>query len=119
MRTRQMLKPYVAGLQAHTVLSACAEVEMTPPLHRGRALELGLSLIATTDHNPAESVGAVMEAAKGTNLTVLPEMEVETREEVHILCLFDTLEQVLTMQGRVYNHLPPLKNREDVFGSSS
>jgi len=111
-----MLKPYVADLHIHTVLSACAEVEMMPPLIVERALELGLSLIAITDHNSAENVAAVMEAAKGTNLTVLPGMEVETREEVHLLCLFDTLEQVLTMQGRVYNHLPPLKNKDDIFG---
>ena len=111
-----MLKPYVADLHIHTVLSACADVEMMPPLIVERALELGLSLIAITDHNSAENVAAVMEAAKGTNLTVLPGMEVETREEVHLLCLFDTLEQVLTMQGRVYNHLPPLKNKDDIFG---
>jgi len=111
-----MLKPYVADLHIHTVLSACAEVEMIPPLLMERALEVGLSLIAITDHNSAENVAAVMEAAEETNLTVLPGMEVETKEEVHLLCLFDTLEQALTMQGRVYNHLPPLKNREDVFG---
>jgi len=111
-----MLKKFVADLHIHTVLSACAEVEMIPPLIVERALELGLSLIAITDHNSAENVAACMEAAEGTNLTVLPGMEVETEEEVHLLCLFDTLEQVLTMQGRVYNHLPPLKNKDDVFG---
>lgn len=111
-----MLKPYVADMHIHTVLSACAEVEMIPPLIVERALELGLSLIAITDHNSAENVAAVIKAAEGTNLTVLPGMEVETREEVHLLCLFDTLEQVLTMQGRVYNHLPRLKNKDDVFG---
>jgi PHP family Zn ribbon phosphoesterase len=43
-------------------------------------------------------------------------MEVQTREEVHILCLFDTLEQALTWQGIVYGHLPRLKNKEEVFG---
>ena len=111
-----MLKPHLADLHIHTVLSPCGEVEMIPPLIVERALELGLSLIAITDHNSAENVAAVMGAAEGTNLTVLPGMEVETEEEVHILCLFGTLEQVLTMQGRVYNHLPSLKNKEDVFG---
>jgi PHP family Zn ribbon phosphoesterase len=106
-----------ADLHVHTVLSPCAEVEMIPPLIVRRALELGLGIIAITDHNSAENVAAVMEAAQGTGLVVLPGMEVQTREEVHLLCLFDTLEQVLTMQGRVYNHLPPLKNNAEVFGA--
>jgi len=112
-----MLKTLRADLHVHTLLSACAEVEMIPPLIVERALRLGLGIIAITDHNSAENVAAVMEAARGSDLAVLPGMEVQTREEVHLLCLFDTLEQVLTMQGRVYNHLPPLKNRAEVFGA--
>jgi len=44
-------------------------------------------------------------------------MEVQTSEEVHVVCLFDTVEQALTWQGIVYNHLPDLPNREDSFGT--
>jgi len=44
-------------------------------------------------------------------------MEVQTREEVHLLCLFDTLEQVRGWQQVVYAHLPSLKNKEQVFGT--
>ena len=43
-------------------------------------------------------------------------MEVQTAEEVHMLCLFETLEQALTWQGIVFDHLPDLPNTEDVFG---
>lgn len=106
-----------ADLHVHTVLSPCAEVEMIPPRIVERALRLGLGIIGIADHNSAENVAAVMEAARGSELAVLPGMEVQSREEVHLLCLFDTLEQVLTMQGRVYNHLPLHKNRAEVFGS--
>jgi len=112
-----MLRTLRADLHIHTVLSPCAEVEMIPPLIVERALRLGVGIIGITDHNSAENVAAVMEAAWGNALAVLPGMEVQTREEVHLLCLFDTLEQVLVMQGRVYNHLPPLKNRAEVFGA--
>jgi len=90
---------------------------MFPDLIVERAQELGLDMIAITDHNAAENAAAVMAAAAGTSITVLPGMEVQTREEVHVLCLFDTLEQVLTWQGVVYGHLPRLKNKEDVFGT--
>lgn len=89
---------------------------MIPPFIVRRAKELALGLIAITDHNSAENVGAAVEAARGYDLAVLPGMEVQSREEVHLLCLFDTIEQVLSWQEVVYAHLPPLKNRDEFFG---
>jgi PHP family Zn ribbon phosphoesterase len=74
-------------------------------------------MIAAADHNSAENAAAMFIAAQGTGITVLPGMEVQTREEVHLLCLFDTLEQVALWQKEVYAHLPPLKNKEKVFGA--
>jgi len=50
----------------HTILSACAEIEMIPPLIVRRALALHLDVIAITDHNSADNVGAVMDAASAT-----------------------------------------------------
>jgi PHP family Zn ribbon phosphoesterase len=111
------LREVVADLHVHTVLSPCAEVEMIPPLIVRRALEIGLGLIAITDHNAAENCAAVMQAAEGTGLVVLPGMEVQTSEEVHVLCLFDTIEQVLTWQGIVFDHLPDRPNPEAVLGA--
>ncbi len=103
-------------LHIHTVLSPCAEVEMIPPLIVRRAQEVGLELIAITDHHAAENVEAVQRAAIGSGLTVLPGMEVQTREEAHILCLFDTLEQVGRWQEIVYESLPRAKNRPEMLG---
>jgi hypothetical protein len=107
----------LADLHIHTVLSPCAEVEMIPPLIVERALALGIGLIAITDHNAAANCEAVMKAARGTGLVVLPGMEVQTSEEVHVGCLFDTLEQALTWQGIVFDHLPELLNPEEAFGA--
>ena len=90
---------------------------MMPPLIIQRAQELGLRLIAVTDHNTVENAAAVLRAAVGSGIVVLPGMEVQTREEAHILALFDTLEQALDWQAVVYGHLPPLKNRPEVFGA--
>ena len=89
---------------------------MIPPLIVERAQALGLGLIAVTDHNSAGNSAAVMQAAAGTGIAVLPGMEVQTAEEVHVVCLFDTLEQALTWQGTVYDHLPERLNPEDVLG---
>ncbi len=112
-----MFRYIYVDLHVHTVLSPCAEVEMIPPFIVAQARQLGLSLIAITDHNSAENVAAVIEAARQTGLTVLPGMEVESREEAHIICLFDAVEQALAWQEEVYAHLPPLKNREETFGA--
>jgi hypothetical protein len=57
-----------------------------------------------------------MEAAQGTDLTVLPGMELQTREEVHLLCLFETLEQAETWQKVVDVALPERSNKPDFFG---
>jgi len=107
---------YVAELHTHTVLSPCAEIEMIPPFIVQAALEKGISLLAVTDHNASANVGAVMKAAEGTPLAVLPGMEVQTREEVHMLCLFDTLAQLEAWQGEVDAHLPDQENNAELFG---
>jgi PHP family Zn ribbon phosphoesterase len=110
------MKKFRADLHVHTVLSPCAEVEMIPPLIVQKALELNINLIAITDHNATGNVNAVMEAAQGTDLTVLPGMELQTREEVHLLCLFETLEQAETWQKVVDSILPRRANNPDFFG---
>ena len=104
-------------LHVHTVLSPCAEVEMIPPLIAAQAKRLGLGCIAVTDHNSAENAQAMVEAGAAVGLTVLPGMEVQTREEVHLICLFDTIAKDLSWQEKVYAHLPPLRNRPETFGA--
>ncbi len=89
---------------------------MIPPLIVRRALALGLQLIGVTDHNAAANCAAVLEAARGTDLHVLPGMETQTAEDIHVLCLFDTVEQALTWQGIVFDHLANLPNPADVLG---
>jgi PHP family Zn ribbon phosphoesterase len=112
-----MLKPILADLHVHTVLSPCAETEMIPPLIVERAQRLGLGMIAITDHNACFNVEAVMKAAAERGLHVFAGMELQTLEEVHLLCLFDTLAQCLSWQEEVFGRLPPLFNQEEFFGA--
>ena len=110
------MKQFRSEFHIHTLLSPCADVEMIPPLIVQEALDLGINLIAITDHNSSANVAAVQKAAEGTDLAVLPGMELQTREEVHALCLFDTLDQLLAWQKIVNACLPDLENRPDHFG---
>jgi len=110
------MKTFRADLHVHTVLSPCADVEMIPPLIVQQALEKKLNLIAITDHNASANVCAVQKAAEGTKLTVLPGMEVQSREDVHVLALFETLDALEAWQVQVDAALPNLPNDAEYFG---
>ena len=107
---------YSADLHIHSALSPCADNEMTPNNIVNMALLKGLDIIAVTDHNSAANIQALLKCAEGTGLLVVPGMELMTSEEVHIVCLFPDAESALQMQDKVYEALPGLKNREEIFG---
>lgn len=110
------LRPYVADLHVHTLLSPCAEVEMTPRNIVQTALENGVDIVAITDHNAGDNIIAAQRAAEGTGLLVIPGMEVETREEVHFIALFESLEVYAKWLDFVALHITELVNDEDAFG---
>lgn len=112
-----MMRLVRADLHVHTVLSPCAEVEMIPPWIARRALELGIGLLGITDHNASGNAAAVAEAAAAAGIRVLPGMELQTQEEVHLLCLFDDLEACLRWERKVWSRLPEAPNNEEVLGA--
>jgi len=77
--------------------------------------EKELDIIAVCDHNSAENTGAVMRAGEQKGICVLPGIEVCSKEEVHILTIFETLDQVTAMQEYVHSHLTGTNNPE-LFG---
>ena len=89
---------------------------MIPPLIVQAALELNIDIIAITDHNASANVSAVQKAAQGTTLKVLPGMEIQTHEDVHLLCLFENLTELESWQAQVNESLPDTLNRAEFFG---
>jgi 3',5'-nucleoside bisphosphate phosphatase len=89
---------------------------MIPPLIVEEALSRGIDLIAITDHNASANVASVIAAAQYTSLKVLPGLELQTREEVHTLCIFDTLDQLQLFMQQVDSTLPVLQNKPEYFG---
>jgi PHP family Zn ribbon phosphoesterase len=79
------------------------------------AKKKGLNILGICDHNSSENSPAVMKAAERMNIGVLPGMEVTSQEEVHVLALFETIENALKLQDHVYKYLPG-ENDEDAFG---
>ena len=110
-----MLKKFKADLHIHSCLSPCSDWAMSPKKIIQKSREVGLDLIALCDHNSAENAGATMREGNRQGVKVLPGMEVCSKEEVHILALFDGLEPALAMQAYVYANLPG-ENKTEVFG---
>lgn len=111
-----MLKVYTADLHIHTCLSPCGDLEMAPRSIVRWAADAGVDIIGITDHNSAKNVEAVLDAAADVSLTVVPGMEVQTVEEVHVLTLFGDLDSLRSWEHRVDRALPDLANRPDYFG---
>lgn len=107
--------PFRCSLHVHTCLSPCGDLDMHPRAIVREALSLGLDVIAITDHNSSENVPYVIAAAEGTPLTVIPGMEVTTREEAHVLALFQDMSSLSLFQEYVYARLEGL-NDENAFG---
>ncbi len=110
-----MQRWFKTDLHVHTCLSPCADLTMSPRKIVAEVLRQGLDIIAISDHNSAENVPAVMKAAAGMPVVVLAGMEVCTREEVHVLAVFDNPGSAYELQALVYSHLHG-ENNPDAFG---
>jgi PHP family Zn ribbon phosphoesterase len=110
-----MLRTFRADLHIHSCLSPCGEEEMRPFAVVHQALAMGLDMIAICDHNSAENIAAFMSAGHERGLPVIPGIEVTSKEEIHLLALFDRQEDCLALQDLIYQNLPG-ENAEEVFG---
>ncbi len=110
------MRTFVADLHIHTCLSPCGSLRMSPHAMVAAARANGLDLIAVTDHNAAGMVEEVARAARATGLHVLPGIEVETQEEVHLLVYFDDLSSCRDFAAEVYSFLPDRANDPELFG---
>lgn len=98
----------------HSALSPCASDEMTPSNIVGMAAVKGLNAVAVSDHNAIKNVKAAIECGEDFGLTVVPGIEVQTSEDIHVLCLFYDFEALESFYRTLTKR--KVKNREDIFG---
>ena len=110
-----MLKTFRADLHIHSCLSPCGDETMRPHAIVNQAMAMGLDMIAICDHNSAENIAAFVSVGNKRGLTVLPGMEMTSKEEIHLLGLFDRQEACIALQDLIYQNLPG-ENVEEVFG---
>ncbi len=107
---------YAVDLHIHSALSPCADADMTPNNIVNMARLKELDVIAVTDHNSGANLEAVSKCASNCGLLFIPGMEVETSEEVHLVCLLPDLNSAGKLNSIVSNALPDIPNRKDIFG---
>ena len=103
-------------LHIHSCLSPCGDEDMTPANIVGMAAIKNLDCIALTDHNSCKNCPAAAHFAKEYGVMFIPGMELTTMEEVHVVCLFPTLDEAMQFDQLVYERLLPVQNDEQIFG---
>ena len=100
----------------HSCLSPCGDGDMTPKNIAAMLALAGYEVVAVADHNTTRNCKAVQAAAEQAGLLFVPAMELCTREEVHVLCLLPDLDAAHAFDRYVYERLPDIQNRADIFG---
>lgn len=107
---------YKADLHLHSVLSPCADLEMSPSAIVERAIKQKLDIIALTDHNTLANTAVCHKLAQKAGLAFIAGVEVQTVEEIHLVCLFPDDAAAGKFHERLYSALPPMPNNPDFFG---
>jgi PHP family Zn ribbon phosphoesterase len=114
------IRRYRADLHVHTALSPCASDAMTPPAIIAAARQRGVNILGVVDHNAAGNARALIDAAASRGpeepVRVLPGLEIESVEGVHVVCLCDSADAAEAMQEFVWDHLPAAPHRPGELG---
>jgi len=104
-------------LHMHSCLSPCGADDMTPNNLVNMAALAGLQVIGLSDHNTTKNVPAAMAVGRQAGVLVVPAMELTTKEDIHVLCLFPDPDAAEEFRKYVYPRLPQRKNRPKAFGN--
>lgn len=103
-----------ADIHIHTCLSPCADIYNSPKRIVQKAFDAGLNMIFVTDHNTVKNAHAGIKASAGyENFKVYPGMEITTQEEIHILGLFENMNDALNAETIITRNLPDAVNEKE------
>lgn len=110
------MRKYYYDLHLHSCLSPCADQDMTPNNIAGMAALAGLELVALTDHNSTKNCPAFFAACERVGIIPVAGMELTTAEDIHLVCLFETLGAAAAFDEAVAVRRILIPNRTDIFG---
>ena len=110
------MREYACDLHVHSCLSPCGDDDMTPGNIAGMAVLNGLDIVALTDHNSSKNCPAFFRQAKAQGIIPVAGMELTTAEDIHMICLFRTLEDAMAFDEYVAGRRPKIRNKPEIFG---
>lgn len=108
---------YFYDLHVHSCLSPCGDDDMTPANIAGMAAINGLQIVALTDHNSTANCPAFFAQAKKQGIIPVAGMELTTAEDVHMVCLFPTLDAAMAFGAAVDARRVRIRNKVAIFGN--
>ena len=110
------MKKYYYDLHIHSCLSPCGDNDSTPDSIAGMGELNGLNIMALTDHNSLKNCPAFFEAARRHGIVPIAGMELTTAEDIHIICLFESLDEALGFDSLIDSKRIKIKNKAEIFG---
>ncbi len=107
---------YLYDFHVHSCLSPCGDADNTPNNLAGMAFLNGVRIMALTDHNSSRNCPAFFAAARRYGVVPIAGMELTTAEDIHAVCLFETLEAALAFNDEIDTRRMRVKNRPEIFG---
>jgi PHP family Zn ribbon phosphoesterase len=106
----------LADFHNHSCLSPCGSLDLSPRLLVDIASAKGVRVLALTDHNSSLNCPAFAKLCPQKGIIPLYGMEATTSEEIHVLCLFTSLEASLDFNEYAYSILTPFPNDPEKTG---
>lgn len=110
------MKKYYYDLHVHSCLSPCGDDDNTPNNIAGMAKLCGIDILALTDHNSSKNCPAFFKACEKYEIIPIAGMELTTSEDIHVVCLFESLDDALKFDSYIEGCRFKLKNKPDIFG---
>jgi PHP family Zn ribbon phosphoesterase len=106
----------LADLHNHSCLSPCGSLDLSPRCLLEIGAAKGLKLMALTDHNSSLNCPAFAKLSPQYGIIPIFGMEATTTEEIHVLCLFTSLEASMAFSEYAYSILTPFLNNPEKTG---
>lgn len=100
----------------HSGLSPCSSEDMSPNNIVNMSLIKGLDAIAVTDHNGIANARVCAEIGAQLGLIVVPGMEIQTIEDVHMIVLFRRIEDLESFYEQIKEKRLLIKLKAEKFG---
>lgn len=107
---------YYYDLHIHSALSPCADILMSPNNILNMAYLKELNIIAITDHNSCLQLDVIEELKDSYEILIVPGVEVEVKENYHVICLFKDFDKARKFQKMLNVYLDKKMHDEKIYG---